>query len=422
MRRLLPLVLLLAACSGAKEQDYKNCLKLRLGMTKQQLLEVMGEPDSVSPYVEGKSLPHLKGRTAYEWDNISRLPGPNHASVDDATGRVLSVRCSEVVISAEVFVEPALSTAAAAVPVAALPSALPAESAPDPADAVVEALRVLRPKGAGEGDASADLDAYFSALPEDPAQARALRKPPEAALQALDRAVLRERAALLGTLWAQDTPEEFRRRTTQLDTGARLAQERWVKAFETESVAERHAAAEDAARRLLALGALLVQDWNPAARTAGRNLLAVGLDLVGKSRRFQGKDDKDPTLRAAKNILPHALALGPRTAEGAEIERLAANSPQSLASLPNLLTRPGGRRIYLDAVLVAAAVKWSEREARDRRPWPERSIIIGLATQDPDPRVSTLGQAASALLEGLSRDVAAGAPATSEKWRLPERF
>lgn len=422
MRRLALLAALLAACSSAKEQDYKNCLKLRLGMTKQQLFEIMGEPDSTSPYVEGKSLPHLKGRTSYEWENISRLPGPNHVSVEDATGRVQSVRCSEVVISAEVFVEPALSTAAAAAPVAALPAELPREAGPDPADAVVEALKALRPKGATGGDASADLDAYFSALPEDPAQARALRKLPDAALQALDRAVLRDRVALLGTLWAQDTPEEFRRRTTQLDTGARLAQERWVKTFETESVAERHEAAEDAARRLLALGALLVQDWNPAARTAGRNLLAVGLDLVGKSRRFQGKDDKDPALRAAKNILPHALALGPRTAEGAEIERLAASSPQSLASLPNLLTRPGGRRIYLDALLVAAAVKWSEREARDRRPWPERAIIIGLATKDPDPRVSTLGQAAAALLEGLSKDVAAGAPATADKWRLPERF
>jgi hypothetical protein len=423
VRRLLLACLLLAACSKKKEANYKNCLKLRLGMSREQLLALMGPPDSTAPYVEGKSLPHLKGRTAYEWDNVSRFPGPNHVSVEEATGRVLSVRCSEVVISAEVYAEPAVSTAAAtAAQVAQLPAALPAESAPDPADAVVEALKTLRPKGAAAGDASRDLDAYFSALPGDAAESRRLKAAPDAAQKALERAVLKDQAGLLGTLWAQDTPEEFRRRSEQLSTGTRLAQERWVKEFETLSVAEKHADAEDAARRLLALGALLVQDWNPAARTAGRGLLAVGLDLVGKSRRFAGKDDKDPVLRAAKNILPHALALGPRAAEGAEIERLAANSQQSLASLPNLLTRPGGRRMYLDAILVAAAVKWSEREARDGRVWPEREALIRLAVEDKDERVSTLGQAAAAMLEGLRKDVAAKDPAATERWRLPERF
>lgn len=422
MRRLLLAALLLAGCSKQKQANYKNCLKLRLGMSREQLLALMGPPDSTSPYVEGRSLPHLKGRTAYEWENASRFPGPNHVSVEEATGRVQSVRCSEVVISAEVYVEPELSTAAASVAVAALPAALPAESAPDPADAVVEALKTLRPKGAAAGDATQDLDAYFSALPGDPAESRRLKALPDAALKALERAVLKDTAGLLGTVWAQDTPEEFRRRSEQLSAGTRLAQERWVKEFETLSVAEKHAEAEDAARRLLALGALLVQDWNPAARTAGRALLAVGLDLVGKSRRFAGKDDKDPVLRAAKNILPHALALGPRAAEGAEIERLAANSQQSLASLPNLLTRPGGRRMYLDAMLVAAAVKWSEREAREGRVWPEREALIRLAVEDKDARVSTLGQAAAALLEGLRKDVAAKDPAATERWRLPERF
>lgn len=422
MRRLLLGALLLAGCSRNAGKNYGNCLKLRLGMTKEQLLQIMGEPDSVSPYVEGKSLPHLKGRTSYEWENAARFPGPNHASVADATGRVESVRCSEVVISAEVFVEPVASTSAPAAVVAALPAALPEEVAPDPAEAVIEALKMLRPRGAAAGDATADLDAYFSALPAEPEKAARLKAAPEEALKALDRAVLKDEAGLLGVLWALDTPEEFRRRTLQLDTGARLAQERWVKLFEKESVAERHDAAEDAARRVLALGVLLVQDWNPAARTAGRNLLAVGLDLVGKSRRFAGKDDKDPTLAATRNILPHALALGPKAAEGAEIDRLAAASPQSLASLSNLLTRPGGRRIYLDALLTAAAVRWSPGEARDGKPWPERAALIRLAVEDKDPRASNLGQSAAALLSSISKDAAGKDPAAAEKWRLPDRF
>jgi hypothetical protein len=78
--------------------------------------------------------------------------------------------------------------------------------------------------------------------------------------------------------------------------------------------------------------------------------------------------------------------------------------------------------MYLDAILVAAAVKWSEREARDGRVWPEREALIRLAVEDKDERVSTLGQAAAAMLEGLRKDVAAKDPAATERWRLPERF
>lgn len=423
MRRavLAALAAVLAACSSGSEKNYKNCLKLRLGMTRAQVLAVMGKPDATIPYVEGKSLPHLKGRTAYEWENVSRFPGPNHVSIDDAAGKAASVRCSEVVISAELFIEPPAASSAPAA-AARLPPALPAESAPDPAEQVVEALRVLRPAGAAAGDASADLDAYFTALPGDPASARRLKKLDADAARPLDRAVLKTRLSLQGALWTLDTPEEFKRRFEQLATGARLAQERWTKSFEADSVAGRHDAAEDAARRMTALGALLVQDYNPAARTAGRNLLAVGLDQIAKSRRFAGKPDDDPVQRAAKNILPHALALGPRAADGAEIDRLAAASPDALLSLLNLLSRPGGRRVYLDAVLTAAAIKWSAGETNSARPWPERSALLALAAADPDPRASRLGRAAQALLLAFQKDAASPSPQPPDRWRLPERF
>ncbi|OGS01784.1 MAG: hypothetical protein A2V88_12700 [Elusimicrobia bacterium RBG_16_66_12] len=106
---LVVLILAAAACSKKTANNYRNCLKLRLGMTQEDLLTIMGAPDETFPYVEGKSLPHLQGRTAYEWANPATMPGPNHVSVEDASGKVASVRCSDSVISASVFIEPPAS-------------------------------------------------------------------------------------------------------------------------------------------------------------------------------------------------------------------------------------------------------------------------------------------------------------------------
>ena len=97
---LLACLALAAGCRKPSAGAYKRCLTLRLGMTREQLLATMGEPESASPYVEGKSLPHMKGLTAYEWPNGGSIPAPNYASVEEATGRVRSVRCSDVVITA----------------------------------------------------------------------------------------------------------------------------------------------------------------------------------------------------------------------------------------------------------------------------------------------------------------------------------
>ncbi|MCR4295631.1 MAG: hypothetical protein NUW21_08860, partial [Elusimicrobia bacterium] len=70
-RIALALLLLAAACSKKPAQNYRNCLKLRVGMTREQMIQMMGEPEETIPYVEGKSLPHLKGHTGYDW----RTPG-----------------------------------------------------------------------------------------------------------------------------------------------------------------------------------------------------------------------------------------------------------------------------------------------------------------------------------------------------------
>jgi hypothetical protein len=81
-------------------------------MTREALFQVMGPPEETIAYVEGKSLDYLKGRTAYEWSNPPSMPGPDHVSVDDASGKIESIRCSNSEITAPVFIEPpALSTA-----------------------------------------------------------------------------------------------------------------------------------------------------------------------------------------------------------------------------------------------------------------------------------------------------------------------
>ena len=132
MRSALLAVLLLAAaaCSRKPADGYRRCLKLRLGMPREELLKAMGPPDETFPYIEGKSLPHLKGRTSYEWANPATMPSPNHVSVDEATGKVDSVRCSDAVISASVFIEPPAPSTAAVRAVRPAPARAAAPSAP----------------------------------------------------------------------------------------------------------------------------------------------------------------------------------------------------------------------------------------------------------------------------------------------------
>lgn len=114
---VLAAALAACACSGKDALNYKHCLKLRVGMTRDDMMKIMGPPDDTAPYVEGKSLPHLKGRTAYEWNNTATMPGPDHVSFSETTGQIESIRCANAEITASVYVEPPapkVSTAAAA--------------------------------------------------------------------------------------------------------------------------------------------------------------------------------------------------------------------------------------------------------------------------------------------------------------------
>jgi TPR repeat protein len=162
------LVFAAASCSRQPALNYKHCLKLRVGMSKDDMLKIMGAPEETVPYVEGKSLDYLKGRTSYEWSNPATMPGGDHVSLDEATGKLESIRCSNAEITASVYVEPpapAVSTATAAPAKAAVAvSTAPAAPPPDLKEAVaayskkdfVGAARVALPL-AQNGDPDAQL-------------------------------------------------------------------------------------------------------------------------------------------------------------------------------------------------------------------------------------------------------------------------
>ena len=99
----LALFALAAGCSRRAELNYRHCLTLRVGMSRQDMLAAMGPPEETFPYVEGKSLEHLKGRTAYEWSNPAAMTGGDHVSVDDSSGNIASIRCANSEITASVF-------------------------------------------------------------------------------------------------------------------------------------------------------------------------------------------------------------------------------------------------------------------------------------------------------------------------------
>ncbi|UPT74051.1 MAG: hypothetical protein M0D55_19870 [Elusimicrobiota bacterium] len=148
--------MIFAACSRKPAQNYRKCLKLRIGMTAPEILAAMGEPDESFPYVEGKSLPHLKGRTAHEWSTPASMPAPVRVSIDDATGKAESIRCADVVVTAAVFVEPpepAVSTAAVAAQLSALSSPPSASTAPA-AGAAAPARRGLRERSSSSAQSS----------------------------------------------------------------------------------------------------------------------------------------------------------------------------------------------------------------------------------------------------------------------------
>jgi hypothetical protein len=105
-RALLAGLLFAGGCSRQPALNYRHCLKLRIGMTREQVFAAMGQPEESFPYVEGKSLPHLKGRTAYEWSTPASMPAPNRVSFDDASGKAASIRCGDAVVTAAVFIEP----------------------------------------------------------------------------------------------------------------------------------------------------------------------------------------------------------------------------------------------------------------------------------------------------------------------------
>ncbi|MEK7388694.1 MAG: hypothetical protein AAB036_03245 [Elusimicrobiota bacterium] len=59
----------------------------------------MGSPDNTLSHIEGTSTPHLKGRTVYEWKTPVAMSAPNVVSVDEVSGKVISIRCADIAIN-----------------------------------------------------------------------------------------------------------------------------------------------------------------------------------------------------------------------------------------------------------------------------------------------------------------------------------
>jgi TPR repeat protein len=162
---LFVLLVLAAGCSRQSSLNYSHCLKLRVGMTKDQLISVMGAPEETLPFVPGKSLDYLKGRTAYEWSNPASMPSADHVSVDDASGKIESIRCAGADITAPYVLEtPLRSTGTAVSASTGAPASPPAAPVLGLADAVaayrkkefVTAMQILGPLTQA-GDSNAEF-------------------------------------------------------------------------------------------------------------------------------------------------------------------------------------------------------------------------------------------------------------------------
>lgn len=151
-RLLLAVLLLAAGCSRKAALNYRHCLKLRIGMTQEQVFAAMGPPDESFPYVEGKSLPHLQGRTAHEWRNPASMPAPNRVSFDDASGKAQSIRCGDSVVTTAVFIEPP-EPAVSTMPASAYSSPVEASTVPA-APAARARRRSLREGGSSTSQSS----------------------------------------------------------------------------------------------------------------------------------------------------------------------------------------------------------------------------------------------------------------------------
>ena len=89
--KLVYTMLLLISCTGINESElnYQNCLKIKVGMLKYEVIEIMGDPDTII------------SSTRYKNEITLYYKPPPMASagvdiiVDENTNRVIKVFCSE---------------------------------------------------------------------------------------------------------------------------------------------------------------------------------------------------------------------------------------------------------------------------------------------------------------------------------------
>lgn len=328
---ILALLALAAGCSRRDDLNYQHCLRLRVGMPKAVMLRIMGAPDETQPYIEGKSLLYLKGRTAYEWSNPAMMPSDDRVSMDDSAGTIESIHCSGAEITAPFIPPSAPSTAAVSTSAEPRPLSLVVSSAPAPdvADAVaaygrrdfVRAMRIAGPLARGgnpDAQMLAGLIFLNGAAPgrEQEGQGVALAWLYKSARQKNAEAQAVYAATLMGGGSPSETVVDEIKRAADLGSpaGERLQAEVYLKGLYADIVAPDEQAGEKWLR-------LAAQGGDPTAQLAlGRRLQARKNPV--EAYRWALAASRHPLVDKFQDPL-HSLTSSWTTAQKSDAEKLA---------------------------------------------------------------------------------------------------
>ncbi|MBI4678934.1 MAG: hypothetical protein HY748_15250 [Elusimicrobia bacterium] len=155
--------------------------------------------------------------------------------------------------------------------------------------------------------------------------------------------------------------------------------------------------AEGEAKKVIALGFLLMKDWSTVSRAMG---LAVILDGYAVVRRVQekaieaeaGLDCVVRKMEVAKvtGMLGKELKGFMMQPEETEAIGKLAKAPAELAGLQKYLDSPTLRQVYAGHALLGVIEAWSPEEILSGKPHPNRGKFLDAAAKHKDPRLAAL--------------------------------
>jgi hypothetical protein len=226
------------------------------------------------------------------------------------------------------------------------------------------------------------------------------------AIALLESGVKKKDCRITGALWTPRSELEVLRGVTALVAFAWLG-----RVFNHRAAAYlkqgRPGPAEQEARKEIALGYHLMQDWNTVAQCLGVTRATRGALRLGMVFHAQGRGGPQEGLRLGKFILQLA-AYSPQPKELEKIMALAAD-PQKLSSLKDYLDNPLLRRPYCEFVLMTAS-SWGPAESALGQPSQARQEFFAYASRHDDPRVAALAKGYAAILSEVQKPVAGVSP------------